>query len=140
MSLGAPSAFFSGENSSSRSTSQTANSLHIANITRLAIIMITSIICICCNKNKAKILRFQNLLIFTAMVQHIVIIIIKAIVYIRLYSALPLTDSCSSKSRLVLSFWYRLIRVVPNKGPLNWCCCTELIITIIIILCFNIFV
>jgi len=29
---------------------------------------------------------------------------------------LPLTISCSSKSRLVLSFWYRLTRVVLNKG------------------------
>ena len=26
----------------------------------------------------------------------------------------------SVKSRLVLSFWYRHIRVVPEKGPLNW--------------------
>jgi len=30
---------------------------------------------------------------------------------------------CSSKSRLVLPFWYRLTRVVPDKGPLNRCCC-----------------
>jgi len=29
---------------------------------------------------------------------------------------LPLTVSCSSKSRLVLSFWYRLTRVVPDKS------------------------
>jgi len=35
---------------------------------------------------------------------------------------LPLTISCSSKSRLVLPFSYRLIRVVPDKGPLNGCC------------------
>jgi len=34
---------------------------------------------------------------------------------------LPLTISCSSKSRLVLPFWYRLIQVVPSKGPLNGC-------------------
>ena len=27
----------------------------------------------------------------------------------------------SVKSRLVLPFWYRLTRVVPDKGPLNWC-------------------
>ena len=27
----------------------------------------------------------------------------------------------SVKSRLVLPFWYRLTRVVPNKGPLNGC-------------------
>jgi len=34
---------------------------------------------------------------------------------------LPLTVSCSSKSRLVLPFWYRLTRVVPDKGLLNGC-------------------
>jgi len=36
---------------------------------------------------------------------------------------LPLTISCSNKSRLVLLFWYRLTQVVPDKGPLNGCCC-----------------
>ena len=36
---------------------------------------------------------------------------------------LPLTVSCFSKSRLVLPFWYRLTRVVPEKGPLNGCLC-----------------
>ena len=34
---------------------------------------------------------------------------------------LPLTIYCSSKSRLVLAFWYWLTRVVPDKGPLNGC-------------------
>jgi len=34
---------------------------------------------------------------------------------------LPLTISCSSKSRLVLPFWYRLTRIVPDKGPLKGC-------------------
>ena len=29
----------------------------------------------------------------------------------------------SVKSRLVLPFWYRLTRVVPQKGPLNGCVC-----------------
>ena len=29
----------------------------------------------------------------------------------------------SVKSRLVLPFWYRPIRVVPEKGPLNGCVC-----------------
>ena len=29
----------------------------------------------------------------------------------------------SVKSRLVLPFWYRLTRVVPEKGPLNECVC-----------------
>jgi len=30
----------------------------------------------------------------------------------------------SVKSRLVSPFWYRLTRVVPEKGPLNGCVCT----------------
>ena len=29
----------------------------------------------------------------------------------------------SAKSRFVLPFWYRLTRVVPDKGPLNGCVC-----------------
>jgi len=33
----------------------------------------------------------------------------------------------SVKSRLVLPFWYRLTRVVPEKGPLNGCVCVYLI-------------
>jgi len=36
---------------------------------------------------------------------------------------LPLTVSCSSKSRLVLPFWYWLIQVGLDKGLLNGCCC-----------------
>ena len=36
---------------------------------------------------------------------------------------LPLTVSCFSKSRLVLPFWYRLTRIVPDKEPLNVCVC-----------------
>jgi len=36
---------------------------------------------------------------------------------------LPFTVSCSVKSRLVLPFWYRLTRVVLEKGPLNGCVC-----------------
>jgi len=35
---------------------------------------------------------------------------------------LPLTVS-SVKSRFVFPFWYRLTRVVPDKGPLNGCVC-----------------
>jgi len=31
----------------------------------------------------------------------------------------------SVKSRLVLPFWYRLTRVVPEKGPLNVCVCVR---------------
>jgi len=36
---------------------------------------------------------------------------------------LPLTVSCFSKIQMVLPFWYRLTRVVPDKGPLNVCVC-----------------
>jgi len=36
---------------------------------------------------------------------------------------LPLTVSCY---RLVLHFWYRLNRVVPDKGPLNKCVCVQM--------------
>ena len=37
---------------------------------------------------------------------------------------LPLPLSLASvKSRLVIPFWYRLNRVVPDKGPLNGCVC-----------------
>jgi len=36
---------------------------------------------------------------------------------------LPRIISCCSKFRLVLPFWYRLTRVVPDKGPLNGCFC-----------------
>ena len=32
----------------------------------------------------------------------------------------------SVKSRLVLPFWYRTTRVVPDKGPLNGCVCSRL--------------
>ena len=32
----------------------------------------------------------------------------------------------SVKSRLVLSFWYRLTWVVPEKGPLNRCVCASM--------------
>jgi len=33
----------------------------------------------------------------------------------------------SVKSRLVLSFWYWCTRVIPDKGPLNRCCCLLLL-------------
>ena len=37
---------------------------------------------------------------------------------------LPLNVSCFSKIQIGLPFWYRLTRVVPDKGPLNgWCVC-----------------
>ena len=32
---------------------------------------------------------------------------------------LPLTVSCFSKVQIGFTFWYRLIRVVQEKGPLN---------------------
>ena len=35
----------------------------------------------------------------------------------------------SVKSRLVLPFWYRLTRVVPDRGPLNGCVCVCLFCT-----------
>jgi len=38
---------------------------------------------------------------------------------------LQLTISCSSKSRLVLPFWYQLTQVVRDKGPLNGIVVTE---------------
>jgi len=36
---------------------------------------------------------------------------------------MPLPLTASVKSRLVLPFWYRLTRVVLDKGPLNGCVC-----------------
>jgi len=42
---------------------------------------------------------------------------------------LALTVSCSNKSELVLPFWYRLTRVVPDNGPLNGCCCCFVVMT-----------
>ena len=37
---------------------------------------------------------------------------------------LPLTVSCFSKIQVgFFPFWYRLTRVVPEKGPLNGCVC-----------------
>ena len=36
---------------------------------------------------------------------------------------LPLTVSCFTKIQIDFAFWYRLTRVVPEKGPLNVCVC-----------------
>ena len=36
---------------------------------------------------------------------------------------LPLTVSCFTKILIGLPFWYRLTRVVPEKGPLKGCVC-----------------
>ena len=38
---------------------------------------------------------------------------------------LPLTVSCFSKIQIGLPFWYRLTRLVPEKGPLNGCVCVS---------------
>ena len=43
---------------------------------------------------------------------------------------IPLPLSLASvKSRLVLPFWYRLTQVVLDKGPLNVCVCTTLLLS-----------
>ena len=42
---------------------------------------------------------------------------------------LPPTVSCFSKIQIGLPFWYRLTRVVPEKGPLNVC-------SVVVQLCF----
>ena len=41
----------------------------------------------------------------------------------------------SEKSRLFLPFWYRLTRVVPDKGPLNGCVCVYLFVHQVSCLC-----
>jgi len=41
--------------------------------------------------------------------------------YIAQLMPLPLNISCFSKIQIGLPFWYRLTRVVPEKGPLNGC-------------------
>ena len=45
---------------------------------------------------------------------------------------LPLTISCSSKSRLVLPFWCRLTRIVPDtfqsKRAVNGCVCVVILV------------
>ena len=38
----------------------------------------------------------------------------------------------SVKSRLVLPFWYRPTRVVPEKGPLNGCVCLCVFLTLLV--------
>ena len=42
----------------------------------------------------------------------------------------------SVKSRLVLRFWYRLIWVVPDKGPLNGCVCVCVNCTVVYVRLF----
>jgi len=45
---------------------------------------------------------------------------------------LPLTVSCFSKIQMVSPFWYRLTRVVPDKGPLNRCVCCHHIVKVLV--------
>ena len=47
-------------------------------------------------------------------------------VQICIWPSLCHCHSCSSKSRLVVPFWYWLTQVVPDKGPLNGCCSSQL--------------
>ena len=50
---------------------------------------------------------------------------------------LPLTVSCSVKSRLVLPFWYLLTWVVPEKGPpLNACTHVRACVCVLFIHCY----
>ena len=42
---------------------------------------------------------------------------------------MPLPLTVSVKSRLVWPFWYRLTRVVPDKGPLNGCKLDSILVT-----------
>ena len=44
----------------------------------------------------------------------------------------------SVKSRLVLLFWYRLTRVVPEKGPLNVCVCVRVCVCVCVCVCVRV--
>ena len=45
---------------------------------------------------------------------------------------LPLTVSCFSKIQIGLPFWYRLTRVVLDKGPLNGCVCVVSVVVTLV--------
>jgi len=45
---------------------------------------------------------------------------------------LLLTVSCFSKIQIAFAFWYRLIWVVPDKGPLNGCVCVCVCVCVIV--------
>ena len=47
----------------------------------------------------------------------------------------PQTPSslASFKSRMVLSFWYRLTQVVLEKRPLNWCSVVVVVVVLIVV-------
>jgi len=55
----------------------------------------------------------------------VVICLERGAVHMAQLMPLPLTVSCFSKIQVGLPFWYRLTLVVPEKGPLNGCVCTE---------------
>jgi len=40
----------------------------------------------------------------------------------------------SVKSRLVLPLWYRLTRVVTDKGPLNVCVCSVVVVVLVMLI------
>ena len=44
--------------------------------------------------------------------------------YVHIFNAIATHSVASGKSRLVLPFWYQLVWVVLEKGPLNGCVCT----------------
>ena len=48
---------------------------------------------------------------------------------------LLLTVSCFSKIQIGLPFWYRLTRVVPEKGPLNICVCLCVCVCVYVCVC-----
>jgi len=48
---------------------------------------------------------------------------------------LPLNVSCFSK--IQIGFWYRLTRVVPEKGPLNGCLCVCVLLGVEYFVCLN---
>ena len=54
---------------------------------------------------------------------------------------MPLTVSCFSKIQIGFTFWYRLTRVVPDKGPLNGCVCAccHACVCVLVILCLQCF-
>jgi len=50
---------------------------------------------------------------------------------------LLLTDTCFSKIQIGLPFWYRLTRVVPEKGPLNRCVCVCVVVVVAVVGCIS---
>jgi len=47
---------------------------------------------------------------------------------------LPLTVSCFSKIQIGFTFLYQLTRIVPERGPLNGCCCCIISIRCILLI------